>query len=33
LRDRGATVVIVTHDRELLTGVDRVVDFDELKVR
>ncbi len=33
LRDRGATVVIVTHDRELLTGVDRVVDFDELKER
>ncbi len=26
-RERGATLVTVTHDRELLSRFDRVVDF------
>jgi len=33
LRRRQATVVLVTHDPELLPATDRVIDFDELKER
>ncbi len=33
LRRREATVVLVTHDTELLPVADRVIDFDELKER
>ncbi len=33
LRRRQATVVLVTHDTELLPAADRVIDFDELKER
>jgi len=33
LRGQGATVVLITHDPQLLPTVDRVIDFDELKER